>query len=240
MPLFILVHQDISIIVRVVSLLTLGALEDWWQGEVEVEVREVSQTRKLLTQITQVCQEIRDMRKTHSLTKSHSPLGKDRKSKGPPQDKCGKGGKGCTHSMGNKKHAHCADLHNSPDIQTHHETLSPLLPLPPTSPSPTSSHSSSEASSSESSTSSDGPPSCLMGGNAGETMALSSSQNETMALSLSQNETKDSLVDWDSRGGGLPCPDETSEWRSLNKAGIGDCRKSPKMGHWQHAEELGL
>ena len=44
----------------------------------------------------------------------------------------------------------------------------------------------------------------------------------------------------DLRGGGLPCPDETSEWRSLNKAGIGDCLKSPKMGHWQHAEELEL
>ena len=68
------------------------------------------------------------------------------------------------------------------------------------------------------------------GGNVGETIALSSSQKET----------KDSLVDLDSRGGGLPCPDETSEWRSLNKAGIGDCRKSPKMGHWQHDEGLEL
>ena len=69
-----------------------------------------------------------------------------------------------------------------------------------------------------------------MGGNVGE----------TMVLSWSQKETKDSLVDRDSRGGGLPCPDETSEWRSLNRAGIGDCRKSPKMGHWQTAEELEL
>ena len=69
-----------------------------------------------------------------------------------------------------------------------------------------------------------------MGGNAGETMVLSSSQKET----------KESLEEQDSRGGGLTCPDETSEWRSLNKAGIGDCQKSPKMGHWQHAEELEL
>ena len=59
-----------------------------------------------------------------------------------------------------------------------------------------------------------------------------------MALSSSQKEKKESLEEQDSRGGGLTCPDETSEWRSLNKAGIGDCLKSPKMGHWQ--EEVGL
>ena len=63
---------------------------------------------------------------------------------------------------------------------------------------------------------------------------------ETMVLRSSQKEAKESLEDWDSRGGGLPCPDETSEWRSLNRVGIGDCRKSPKMGHWQHTEELEL
>ena len=63
---------------------------------------------------------------------------------------------------------------------------------------------------------------------------------EAMELSCSQKETKDSEVDLDSRGGGLPCPDETSEWRSRNKAGIGDCLKSPKMGHWQHDEGLEL
>ena len=63
---------------------------------------------------------------------------------------------------------------------------------------------------------------------------------ETMVLSCSQKETKDSGVDLDSRGGGEPCPDETSEWRSLNKAGIGDCLKSPKMGHWQQDEGLEL
>ena len=63
---------------------------------------------------------------------------------------------------------------------------------------------------------------------------------ETMALSSFQKETKESLEEQDSRGGGLTCPDETSEWRSLNKAGIGDCLKSPKMGHWQHAEGVEL
>ena len=46
---------------------------------------------------------------------------------------------------------------------------------------------------------------------------------ETMVLSLSQKETKESLEEQDLRGGGLTCPDETSEWRSRNKAGIGDC-----------------
>ena len=61
-----------------------------------------------------------------------------------------------------------------------------------------------------------------------------------MELSSSQKETKESLEEQDSRGGGLTCPDETSEWRSLNRAGIGDCQKSPKMGHWQHNEELEL
>ena len=63
---------------------------------------------------------------------------------------------------------------------------------------------------------------------------------ETMALSSSQKETKESPEEQDSRGGGLTCPDETSEWRSLNRAGIGHCLKSPKMGHWQHTEELEL
>ena len=69
-----------------------------------------------------------------------------------------------------------------------------------------------------------------MGGSVGETMALSSSQKET----------KESLEEQGSRGGGLTCPDKTSEWRSLNKAGIGDCLKSPKIGHWQHAEGVEL
>ena len=186
----------------------------------------LSRTRKLLTQISRVCQEIHDM-SIYSSKRSHSPLSTGHKSKEPLLDKCKKGEKGCTRSTDNKKHVHCEDLHNSLGTQTRHEILSPPSTPPPSPPSPTSSHSSSEASSSEPSTSFDKPPSCLMGGNVGETMAWSSSQ-------------KESLEEQDSRGGGLTCPDETSEWRSLNKAGIGDCLKSPKMGHWQHAEGVEL
>ena len=156
-----------------------------------------------------------------STKKNHSPPSTDRKNKEPLPDKYGKGGKDYTHSTGNKKHAHCEDLHNSPNTRTRHGTPSPPLILLPSSPSLTSSHSSSEVSSSAPSTSCDELPSCLTGDTVGK----------TMALSLSQKETKESLEDWDLRGGGLTCPDETSEWRSLNKAGIGDCLKSPKMGH---------
>ena len=194
----------------------------------------VSRTRKLITQIAQVCQELRAIIKTRSINITQlttpSQLSTDHKNKEPQSDKCGTGERGYTRSTDNRKHVRCEGLHNSLDTQTRHERLSPPLLLPPTSPSLTSSHSSSEASASGPSTSSAGPPSCLTGDNVGETMALSSSQKEM----------KDSLEDWDSRGGGLPCPDETSEWRSLNRAGIGDCRKSPKMGHWQHEEGLEL
>ena len=190
----------------------------------------MSRTRKLINRITQVCQEIHDIKRICSIKTSHSPLSTDRKNKERPPDKYGRDGTGCTHSRGNKKHAHCEDLSNSLNTQRRHETSSPPLPLPPSPLSLTSVHSSSEVSSSESSTSSDEPPSYLTGGNVGKTMALSSSQKET----------KESLEEQDSRGGGLTCPDETSEWRSLNKAGIGDCLKSPKMGHWQHAEGVEL
>ena len=61
-----------------------------------------------------------------------------------------------------------------------------------------------------------------------------------MELSSSQKETKETFEEQDSRGGGLPCPDETSVWRFLKEPGIGDCRKSPKMGHWQQDEGLEL
>ena len=167
--------------------------------------------------------------KTTQLT-TPSQLGTNRRSKEPQAGRHEKDGKDCTRLTDNKKHARYEDLHNSPDNQTHHERSSPPWLPPPASPSPTSSHSSSEASSFEPSTSFTRPPSCSTDGNAGETMALSSSQKET----------KESLEEQDSRGGGLTCPDETSEWRSRNKAGIGDCRKSPKMGHWQEDEGMVL
>ena len=170
------------------------------------------------------------MKRTRLFKTSHNPLSTGHRNREHHPDKYGKDGMGCTHSKGNKKHAHCEDLCNSPSTQRCHEMSSPPLPLPPSPPSPTSSHSSSEVSAFESSTSFDEPPSCSMGSNIGETMALSSSQKET----------KESLEEQDSRGGGLTCPDATSEWRSLNRAGIGDCLKSPRMGHWQHAEGVEL
>ena len=194
----------------------------------------MSRTRKLITQIAQVCQELRAIVSDRSIktTQLTTPrrLSTGHKSREPQSDKHGKGGRDYTRSTDNRKHVRCGDPHNSLDTQTRHEVPSPPSLPPPLLPSPTSSHSSSEASSSESSASSDGPPSCLTGGNVGE----------TIELSWSQKETKDSGVDRDLRGGGLPCPDETSEWRSLNRAGIGDCRKSPRMGHWQHDEGLEL
>ena len=190
----------------------------------------VSRTHKLITRITQVCQEIRDIKEARSIKGSHSLLSTYRTNTEPQPDKYGTDGRGCKHSAGSKKHDRYEGQRNSPYSQTHHETTAPPSPLPPSPPSPTSSHSSSEVSSSATLTSSVEPPSCLTGSNVGETMALSSFQKET----------KESLEEQDSMGGGLTCPDETSEWRSLNKAGIEDCLKSPKMGHWQHAEELGL
>ena len=182
----------------------------------------MSRTRKLITNITQICQEIRDIKKSRSISSSHNPLSTGRRNKGHLLDKCGKDETDCIHSAGNKKHARCEDPSNNQSTQRRHETSAPPLPLPPSLPSPTSSHSSSEASASEPSTSSFEPPSCSTDGNVGETMELSSFQNETKE---SESEEQDL------RGGGSPCPDETSEWRSLNKAGIGDCLKSPRMGH---------
>ena len=165
-----------------------------------------------------------------SIKKNHSPLSTSHRNKGPLPDKYEKGEKGCTRSTDSKKHVRCEDLHHSPSTRTHHGIPSPPLTPPPSSPSPMSSHSSSEASASESSASSDGLPSCSTDGSVGEMISLSSFQKET----------KESPEEQDSRGGGLTCPDETSEWRSRNRAGIGDCLKSPKMGHWQHDEELEL
>ena len=201
-----------------------------WKTELILLSYIVSRTRKLITQIAQVCQELRAMVPNRSIKNTRlttpSRLGTDHRNTEPLSSKYGKDGRGYTHSTDNKKHVRCEDQHNSPDTRTRHERPSLPSPPPPTSPSPTSSHSSAEVSASELSASSDEPPSCLMVGNVGETMELSSSQNET----------KDSGVDLDSRGGGLPCPDETSEWRSRNRAGTGDCRKSPRMGHWQADE----
>ena len=111
----------------------------------------MSRTHKLHTQIKQVCQEIRDMNIIRPM-RSHNPLSTDRKNMEPLPNKCEKDEEGYTCSTGNKKHAHCEGLCNSPHNQICH--ASPVLPspLPPSSPSPTSSHSSSEVSSSAPST----------------------------------------------------------------------------------------
>ena len=170
------------------------------------------------------------MKGTCSIKTSHNPLSTYHKNKEPQPDRYERDETDYTHLMDNKKHVHYEGPDSSPNTRRCHETSSPPSPPLPSPPSPTSSHSSSEVSSSEPSTSFDGPPSCLTDDNVGETMALSSSQKET----------KESLEEQDPRGGGLTCPDETSEWRSLNKAGIGDCLKSPRMGHWQHAEGVEL
>ena len=41
-----------------------------------------------------------------------------------------------------------------------------------------------------------------------------------MVLRSFQKEMKESLDEQDSRGGGLTCPDETSEWRSQKEAAV--------------------
>ena len=153
----------------------------------------MSRTRKLLSQISHVCQEICDMKLYSSTKKNHSPPSTSHKNRGHPLNKCGKGGTGYTHSTDNKRHVRCEDLQNSLHNQVHHALLVPPSTLPPSSPSLKSSHSSSEVSASEPLTSSDRPPSCLTVGIVGETMELSSSQKEV----------KESLEEQDSRGGGL-------------------------------------
>ena len=148
-----------------------------------------------------------------STTKNHNLPGRGHKNMEHLLNKYERDEMDYTRSTDNKRHVGYEDLQNSLHNQIHHASLIPLSPLPPSPPSLTSSHSSSEVFSSESLTSFDELPSCSMVNTVGETMELSSSQKET----------KESLEEQDSRGGGLTCPDETSEWRSLNKAGIGDC-----------------
>ena len=191
----------------------------------------MSRTRKLITQIAQVCQELRAIANNRSIKATRlttqSQLGNDRKGTGPQSDTCAKGERDYTRSGDSKTCDHYEGQHNSPNNPARHDEPSPPVLLPSGLPSATSSHASSEASSSSTSTPSSLPPCGSTGDTSGSIMALSSFQNETKELESEEQ---------DSRGGGLPCPDETSEWRSLNKVGIGDCLKSPKMGHWQHAE----
>ena len=195
----------------------------------------MSRTRKLITQIAQVCQELCDMVKNRSIKTTRlttqSQPSNDHKGKEPRADTYGKGERDCTRLKDSRTCDHCEGQHNSPNSPARHAGPSPRALPPSRLPSATSSHASSEASSSSTSTPSSLPSCGPTGDTSGSTMALSSFQNETKE---SESEEQDS------RGGGSPCPDETSEWRSLNKAGIGDCLKSPRMGHWQHAEGLEL
>ena len=182
--------------------------------------RILSQTHKLITQINRVCQEIHDI-KLLVPKMTHSPLSSYHTNKELLPNTCEKDGKDCTCLTDNKKHVHYEDLQNSPSIQTCHETSSlPELP-PPEQHELTSSHASSEASSSEPSASCSEPPSCWTGDTSASMMVLSSSQKES----------KESLEEQDLRGGGLPGPIKTKEWRSWKEVGIGDCLKSPTMAH---------
>ena len=66
---------------------------------------------------------------------------------------------------------------------------------------------------------------------------MGDTSDSTMVLSSSKKETKESLDKQALRGGGLACPDETSEWGSLKEARMGDCPKLPTIDHWQTVEE---
>ena len=195
----------------------------------------LSRTCKLVTQIAQVCQELRAIVKNRSIKVTQlttpSQLSNDRMDTEPQSGTCEKDGRGCTRLKDSKSCDRCEGQQNSPSNPARHAEPSPHALPPSTLPSPTSSHASSEASSSSTSAPSSLPSCGSTDGTFDSTMALSSSQKE-----MKESESEEQ----DSRGGGPPCPSETSEWRSLNKAGIGDCLKSPKMGHWQHAEGVEL
>ena len=71
---------------------------DWETADDGGSTEDVSRTRKLITRITQVCQEIRDMKKG-SIKRNQNPPGTDRTSKEPPPDKYETGERDYTHSM---------------------------------------------------------------------------------------------------------------------------------------------
>ena len=94
----------------------------------------VSWTRKLLTQIKQVCSEICDIKVYSSNKKNHNLPSNHRMNKEPHPNRCEKGGEDYTHSLGNKKHAHCEDLQSSLHNQIHHALPVPLAPPLSSSP----------------------------------------------------------------------------------------------------------
>ena len=111
----------------------------------------LSRTRKLITQIAQVCQELRDMSRKCSIKTTwlttHGQPSEDHRNKEPQSDICEKGGRGCTRLKDNKTCDHCEGQRNSPNNPACHAESSPHAPLPSTPASATSSHASSEANS---------------------------------------------------------------------------------------------
>ena len=206
-------------------------LSDAMDAKVRSCLFQLSQTCKLISQISQVYLEICSIKLNQSTSTIRSPPSTYHKHKGPQPNTCEKDGKSYTHSGDSMLYDRYVDLHNSLNNPAHHAETSPHTLPPPTLPSAISSHASSEVSSSSVSMPCDKPPCDLM----------DSTFASTMELSSSRKETKEPFEEQDSRGGGLPCLDKTSEWRSLNRVGIGDCLKSPKMGHWQEdCQEHGI
>ena len=146
----------------------------------------LSQTRKLIMQITQVCKEILDI-KTHKLiTRNLHPPKLLGSHKEPPSDKYAKDDTDCTHSSGNKSHDQNEDQrysHCNPECHASELSSPPERP-PPEPPEQQSSHASEPASSSEASTSSERPPSWTEDDN---TAAL------LMDCNCSQRESQDDL-----------------------------------------------
>ena len=145
----------------------------------------VSQTCKLITQITQVCKEILDIKNHRIITGvlHHPRLPGDHK--GPPSDKCEKDGMDCTHSSNSKSHDWNGDPRNNQSTQTHHASDSPSPPEPPP-PEPLEQqfpHTSEPASSSETSASCKPPPSCRLEDNAALwSMSCNCSQRDVSRL----------------------------------------------------------
>ena len=67
----------------------------------------MSRTRKLITQIKQVCEEICNMKLYSPNKKNHSPPSNYRKNMGHPPDICEKDEEDYTCSTDNKKHVRC-------------------------------------------------------------------------------------------------------------------------------------
>ena len=123
----------------------------------------MSQTHKLIVQITQVCKEIHDIKTSNIITKNlHQPKPPD-SCKRPPSNKHEKGGTDCTHSSNSRSNDQNGDQRNNPYNPgcCASGSPSPPEPLPPELPVSQSSHVSEESSSIEASTSSEWLPSWI-------------------------------------------------------------------------------